>query len=104
MSLKFVRDRRGIKLEGSADIVSCSVQLFVFFLGFYQNRIIRVGVFPEREKVLISLARFCSIASKDGSACEADVCKRIQNPANRPAAMTENLLKLSSRFRAFVQS
>src|ERR1700694_4371578 len=95
---------RGIGREGIADIVSYSVQLFVFFLCFNQNRIIRVGVFPEREKVLISLASFCSVALKQGCACEADVCKRIQNSANRPAAMTQNLLKLSSSFRAFVQS
>src|ERR1043166_7182232 len=95
-------DWRGIKREGIVDTVSCSVQLFVFFLCFNQNRIIRVGVFPERKKVPISLARSCRIALKDSSACEADVCQRIQTPANRPAAMTQNLLKLSSRFRAFV--
>src|SRR6266403_2160180 len=101
-----VRGDDEVLIEGlnlKADFVSPSRQLLVFQLSFNQNRNIRVGVFPEREKVLISLARSCCIALKDGSACEADVCKRIQNPANRPAAMTKNLLKLSCSFRAFVQ-
>src|SRR5467141_1575764 len=80
----------GLNLNGA---VSPSRQLLVFQLSFNQNRNIRVSVFPDREKVLISLARSCGIALKDGSAGEADVCKRIQNPANRPAAMTKNLLK-----------
>src|SRR5258706_3467865 len=92
----------GLNLKG-ADFVSPSRQLLVFQLSFNQNRNIRVGVFPERVKVLISLASSCCIALKDGSACETDVCKGIQNAANRPAAMTKNLLKLSRSFRAFVQ-
>jgi hypothetical protein len=64
-----------------ADVVSYSPQLIVFSLCFNQNGNIRLGVFPEREKIAIKLARSCSIALKHGSACEADVCKRIQNPA-----------------------
>src|SRR5205085_8935761 len=65
-----------------------SVQLLEFFLCFNQNRNIRVGVSPDRKKVLIGLARFCRIALKRGCAREPDVCERIQSPANRPAAVT----------------
>src|SRR5205085_8170850 len=79
-----------------------SVQLLEFFLCFNQKRNIRVGVSPEREEVLISLARFYSIALKRGCAGEAGVCERIQSPANRPPAILQNLLKLSSRFRTLI--
>jgi len=45
-----------------------SLQLLVFLLRFNQHWNIVIGIFPEREEVLIDLARGGRIALQDGGA------------------------------------
>src|SRR5712692_5359108 len=78
-------------------------QLLVFFLRFNQNRNVRVGVFPLREEVLISLARFHRVALKHCCAGESDARERVIVRECSPAAVIENHLKLSRSFIAFLK-
>jgi hypothetical protein len=53
-SARFIADYQ----SGDKSPHSKLLYLFVLALGFHQNRQIRVRIFPEREEILIRLARF----------------------------------------------
>src|SRR2546425_41287 len=97
--------RRNTNFCRWTDSSLAKLQLFVLFLCFDQNGHVRVCVFPQRKKILISLARFCGVALKRGGAREAQVRERIKVGERRPTPVIEYLLELGRGFGAllFVQ-
>jgi hypothetical protein len=49
------------------------LQLRVFRLGFFEDRDVGVGIFPEREKILKSFLRLGSVALEGIRAGEAEM-------------------------------
>src|ERR1700730_12641434 len=53
------------------------LELCVFRFGGEQNRDVRVGVFPEREEILVGLASFIRFAGQSVGPCKAQLRKRM---------------------------
>src|SRR5882724_7184666 len=75
-------------------------QFVVFLAGRDQQRDVCVGVFPEREEILIGFARFYLVATERGRAGEPGVSQRIQRRQRIPTAMVDDRSKLSGRLGA----
>ena len=75
--------------------------LLVLILRFDQNRNVRIGIFPQREEILIRLARFRRVALQYCRAAKSEMRERIERREGRPAAVIQNLLKLAGCLRAF---
>jgi hypothetical protein len=57
------------------------LQFRVLRLGLLQDGDIGVGVFPERQKILVSSTSFCSFARQSIGATELQMCQREQRIA-----------------------
>src|SRR5207302_8998450 len=53
------------------------LQLFVFLTRDDQDRNRGVGLFPQREEILIGAARFCRVTFDYGCARHSELCQRI---------------------------
>src|SRR6516164_7105793 len=75
------------------------LQFRVLRLGLLQDGDIGVGVFPERQKILVSSTSFCSFARQSIGATELQMCQREQRIAyasnrNHPLKFSGGLLSL----------
>src|SRR5436853_3604537 len=69
------------------------LQFFMFLMRGGQDGNRRVGVFPEREEILIGSARFSCVALVCGCARDAELSQRIQRREWIPATMIDDGLK-----------
>src|SRR5438270_9089959 len=69
------------------------LQFFIFLMRGDQDGNRRVGVFPEREEILIGSARFSCVALVCGCARYAELSQRIQRREWIPATMIDDGLK-----------
>src|SRR5437868_446461 len=81
-----------------------SVELRVFDFGLFQDADIGVGVFPEREKILICSASLGGLTLQDISAGKAEVRERSDGLVQHNSAVVENFLKLRRSFAALMSS
>ena len=75
-----------------------SGQLCVFCLGLPEDRCIWIGVFPEREEILIGGARLSLVALQRVSAGQAETAERSDRPESDETPMVKNLLERGRRF------
>ena len=76
------------------------LQLRVFVFGFSQDGDVRVGVFPEREEVVIGGFCFCHVALHGIRSGNLKMRERADGLIDDNSAMVEDSLKLSLGFRA----
>src|SRR5215472_1178423 len=76
--------------QGGYRAGSSLLQLFVFFFRFDEDGDVFVGVFPEREKILVGFLGFGAIAGERRGAREADVGERIVHVHAVHAGMIED--------------
>src|ERR1039458_3637136 len=69
------------------------LQFRVLGFGLLQDWDVRVGVFPEREKIVVGSLRFCSLTCHEVSTTELEICKSANWFVQNNASMIENLLK-----------
>ena|SRR5437667_12638587 len=72
------------------------LQLRVLRLGFLQDGDVGVGIFPEREEVLIGSAALGSFARERIGTGEAEMGERAQRKVDDNATVVEDLLKLGN--------
>src|SRR5215467_13513972 len=80
------------------------LQLCELRLGLFQNGDVRVGVFPEVEKFLISGLPPGGIAIHFVSPASLKICEGSNGITQNQSAMGEYFLKLAGCVSAFVQS
>ncbi len=78
------------------------LQLRVLRLGFPQDGDVGVGVFPEREEVLVLRASLDGVAGKGVGASEAQVRQCADYIISRYSRMVDNLLELGGSSRALM--
>src|SRR6185436_3292680 len=71
-----------------------------FRFGLNQNRNVRIGIFPNAEKLFIGLTRFSPIARECVSARESQIREREKFRPQNDAAVAEDFLKLRRGFGA----
>src|SRR5208283_2441504 len=79
------------------------VQLRVFSLRLFEDRNVRVGVFPKREEILIGHLGFGGIALHRVGASEAEMRERPNGRIQSNSAMVEDFLELGSSFAALMR-
>src|SRR4029077_2412854 len=78
-------------------------QLRVLGLGCNQDRYVRVGVFPEREEILVGDAGFGGVALQGVGAGETEIRQRTDGVIRRYAAMVQDFLELGCGFVALMR-
>src|SRR5215469_13428522 len=73
-------------------------------LGLFENRNVLVGVFPEREEVLIGGLCLGGVALQHISATEAEMGKRTDRLVQDESAMVEDLLELGGSLATLMRS
>src|SRR5271156_2830611 len=79
------------------------LQLRVLRLGFFQDGDVGVGVFPEREEIVVGALRLPCVALQGVSAGEAEAGQRSPGKVPHQSAMVKELLKFRSRTIAVVE-
>jgi hypothetical protein len=79
-----------------AELSKESPQFYVLGLGLLEDGDVGVGVFPQREKILISSLRFRAIASQGIRAAKPKMRECGQRLISDHACMVENFLKLGN--------
>lgn len=79
------------------------MQLRVFRLGLPEDRNAGVGVFPEREEILIGDLRLSFLSRQDKRSAELQVRKGAYGIGYNDSGVIEKLLKLRGGFGALVQ-
>src|SRR4029077_831607 len=74
------------------------LQLCVFGLGGDENGNVRVGVFPEGEKILIGGVGFYGVALDGIGSADLEMCECADGFIGHDPAMSENFLELRSGF------
>src|SRR5436309_12794274 len=72
------------------------LQLPVLYLGFLQDGDVGVGVFPEREEILVRALRFGGVACHRVGTSELKTRQCSGHKVHDDAAMVEELLELCS--------
>lgn len=68
----------------------------IFRLRFFQDRNVRVGVFPKGKEILVGGARLCCITLRSIGTGQANVRQRVDGIYSTQGAMVENLLELGN--------
>src|SRR5579862_6311021 len=79
------------------------LEFCVLGFGLLQDGNVRVGVFPQREEILIRRARLGLIAGNCVGPPQLQMRQRSNNGIEHNTGMIQNLLKLGSSFIALVQ-
>src|SRR5437868_6349016 len=78
------------------------LQLRVLRLGLFQDRDVRVGVFPQRQKILVGGAGFGGVALQGIGAAQLEMRQSADGFVEHNPAMVEDSLKLCCCFFALV--
>ncbi len=79
------------------------LQLRVLRLSFFQDGDVGVGVFPEREEILISGPGFDSVALQSVGTGETEMCQCANGVIHDDAAMAEDFLEIGGAFVALTR-
>src|SRR5580704_6465214 len=74
-----------------------SLQLRVLRLGFFQDRDVRVGVFPEDEEILVGSLGFGGVTCHRVSAPELQTGERAEQEILHDSGMIDKLLEFRGR-------
>src|ERR1700733_2568798 len=80
------------------------LQLCVLFFGRFENRHIRIGIFPDCKEVLIGGLRFRRVPLQGISAAETQMSQRIEHIGGGNSAMVENFLVFGAGFLCVVRA
>src|SRR6266849_6969619 len=79
------------------------LQLRVFRLGFFQDRDLGVGVFPEREEILICRLGFGGVALHGIGSTDLEMRECSNGFVEHNTAMVEDFLELGGGFAALMR-
>src|SRR5215831_5657338 len=94
---------RALRQNCAAIVCGPSLTFRVLGLGLLQDGDVGVGVFPEREEILVSRLRFGGVTLQGVGAAEFEVSKRAFGIVQHFTAMIEKLLEFRSRFHWLTQ-
>src|SRR5262249_53736826 len=77
------------------------LQLGVLGFGPREDRDVRVGVFCQREEILVGCAAFGRVASSGVGAAQTEMRQRKQGIERKAHALLQHLLKLLGRLTSF---
>ena len=83
---------------GGGTLLLPLLQLRKLGFGLFENGDAGVGIFPEREEILVCRFRFCGVAAEGVGAAQAKLCQRMLGRHGANASMIDDLLKFRSRF------
>ena len=87
----------------SAEFQQGLLQLRILRLGFFQNRDVGVGVFPEREEILIGSLGFSGVALHGIGSADLEMRECPDGFVEHNSAMVEDFLELGSGFVALMR-
>ena len=79
------------------------MKLRILRFGSDEDGNVGVGVFPEREEILIGRLGFGGVALHGVGAGEAEMCQCADGLANYNSAMVEDFLELAGGFAALMR-